>query len=481
MVAAGEWDGVRRLYKRWNGTFPTGLLGEVRGILRENDIEHRTRDLRAKPEGNRNWTLKLPFELRYYQREAIDTCKRTQRGVISLPTASGKTVAFSVLIGELSVAPTIVYVPNRLLLHQTSKDIARFLRDVDGKTMEIGRVGDGICEIRDVTVMTIQTAITAYNMAYDRNKGTVRRLSKSEITKDGNAPYKKKRRNVEDEEDEDLGFVNENKVAIKHLIESARMVVCDECHRAASFLYQEILKRSKAAFYRFAFSGTPWREDNTGLLITASFGRVTYQRSHSELIREGFLSRPYVIMADVPKSCIPRATMDTYRDVVKHCIIDCDARNKLIAAVANQVNLLGPTLMLVHEIPHGRTLEKMVPGSKFICAKTSKTEQNQAIHDLLTGKLPVLIATPVGDEGLDLVQLKVLILCHAGRSSGRLKQRVGRTSRIHEGKDYSLIVDFRDRNEYLASQGRNREKTFLDEEEWVVVRVTPEGWRSLTV
>lgn len=480
-VASGEWDGVRRLFKRWNGTFPTGLVGMVRGILRENGIEHIATDIRAKPVRNRNWTIKMPWDLRYYQREAVDTCKRTQRGVIELPTASGKTVTFSVLIGELAIAPTIVYVPNRLLLHQTAKDIEKFLRDIDGKVLTVGKVGDGICEIKDVTVMTIQTAITAYNMVYDRNKGTIKRLTKAEISKAGNTPYKKKRRNLEDDEDEDLEFVNENKAAIKELIGSARVVITDECHRASSFLYQEVLKRSKAAYYRFAFSGTPWREDNTEMLITASFGRITYVKTHSELIREGFLSRPYIIMADVPKSCVPKGSMETYRDVVKNCIIDCDARNRLIAAVAKQVSPMGPTLMLVQEIPHGRALEKIIPGSKFICAKTPKTQQHEAIKDLMSGKLPILIATPVGDEGLDLVQLKVLILCHAGRSAGKLKQRVGRTSRIHEGKSYSLVVDFRDRNEYLASQGRDREKVFLAEEEWVIVRVTPDGWKSLTV
>jgi superfamily II DNA or RNA helicase len=480
-VAAGEWDGVRRLFKRWKGTFPTGLLSMVRKILRDNDVEHIATDLRAKPERNRNWTLKMPFDLRYYQREAVDACKKSQRGVISLPTASGKTVTFSVLIGELTISPTIVYVPNRLLLHQTSEDIAKFLRDIDGKPIKVGKVGDGICKIEDVTVMTIQTAITAFNMVYDRNKGTVKRLTKKEISQAANGPKKKKRRRYEDPDDEDLDFVNENKAAISELIKTARVVICDECHRAASFLYQEILKRSKNAYYRYAFSGTPWREDNTGMLITSSFGRIIYEKTHSELVREGFLSRPYVIMTDVPKSCAPNISMETYRDVVKNCIIDSDARNRLIASIAKQVSPIGPTLMLVQEIQHGKALAKLLPESEFISAKTSKTKQHEAIQNLLSGKLPILIATPVGDEGLNLVELKVLILCHAGRSVGKLKQRVGRTSRIHEGKDYSLVVDFRDKNEYLSSQARDRERAFLAEEEWVIMRTTADGWESLRV
>lgn len=481
-VAEGKWDGVRRLFRRWDAVFPSGLLGMVRSILDENGIDYELVDIRSKPLSNRHWHLDLPFDLRYYQRETVDVCKAKGRGVCSLPTASGKTVTFSVLIGELGITPTVVYVPSLLLLQQTADAIQHFVRDLDDKPVEVGVVGDGVCEIKEITVMTVQTAITAYNMAYDPDKGTVRKLTKAEVAKAAAEPYKPKRRNLEDpDRSEDLGFVKTKKDEIRALIEGARVVICDEAHRAASFIWQEVLKKSKAAYYRFAFSATPWREDNTGMLITASFGRVIYEKTHSELIREGFLSRPYVFVAEVPSSMIPPIPMDTYQDVVKHCIVRCEPRNRMISEMATTLSSMGPTLMLVQEIPHGRTLEELTPGSRFICAKTPKTKKREAIQDLLSGKLPVLIATPIGDEGLDLVELKVLILCHAGKSAGKLKQRVGRTSRIHEGKDYSVVVDLRDQGEYLSNHSRRRERVFLQEEEWVVIRVTPDGWTSLRV
>lgn len=481
-VAEGKWDGVRRLYRKWDAVFPAGLLGMVRSALDDSHVEYEVEDIRSRPLANRQWRADLPFELRYYQRETVDICKRIGRGVCSLPTASGKTVTFSVLIGELGVSPTVVYVPSILLLTQTADAIREFVRSPDGKPVDVGIVGDGVCEIRDITVMTVQTAITAYNMEYDPDKGTVRKLTKAEIARVNSEPYKPKRRNTEDpDRTEDLGFVKTNKSEIRSLIQSARVVICDEAHRAASFIWQEVLKKSKAAYYRFAFSATPWREDNTGMLITASFGRVIYEKTNSELIREGFLSRPYVFMVRVPSSMIPAIEMESYKDVVKHCIVRNEPRNRLIAAMAEALSPLGPTLLLVQEIPHGRELEEIIEGSQFIYAKTSKKKKQEAIRRLLAGELPVLIATPIGDEGLDLVELRVLILCHAGKSAGKLKQRVGRTSRIHEGKDYSVVVDLRDQVEYLSTHGRRREKVFLQEEEWVVVRVTPEGWTSLTV
>src|SRR6185436_13675968 len=64
------------------------------------------------------WSLP---ELRWYQREAVTAWRDAgDRGVIVLPTGSGKTVVALGAIKELGVA-TLVLVPTRILLDQWAR------------------------------------------------------------------------------------------------------------------------------------------------------------------------------------------------------------------------------------------------------------------------------------------------------------------------------------------------------------------------
>ena len=66
--------------------------------------------------------------------------------------------------------------------------------------------------------MTIQTAITAFDMEYDRNKDTIIYLTPEQIQKKSES-LNKKRKSKNSEEDptlnEDLGFVIERKEVLK--------------------------------------------------------------------------------------------------------------------------------------------------------------------------------------------------------------------------------------------------------------------------
>ncbi len=61
------------------------------------------------------WTIPV---LRWYQREALERWDAANhRGVVALPTGSGKTVVALAAIAKLAVA-TLVLVPTRVLLDQ---------------------------------------------------------------------------------------------------------------------------------------------------------------------------------------------------------------------------------------------------------------------------------------------------------------------------------------------------------------------------
>lgn len=93
------------------------------------------------------------FDLREYQRLALDRWRRAgQRGVVVLPTGSGKT-----RVGMAAMAATartaLCLVPTRVLLEQWWKEISAVYPG------RVGRLGDGLRECAPITVATYASAV----------------------------------------------------------------------------------------------------------------------------------------------------------------------------------------------------------------------------------------------------------------------------------------------------------------------------------
>ncbi len=98
-----------------------------------------------------NPTFHAP-KLREYQEEAVWAWKRAStRGIIALPTGSGKTrVALSAM--ALLGVPVLVLVPTRVLMSQWMSELKNVYNG------EVGQMGDGVQRLRVVTVSTFESA-----------------------------------------------------------------------------------------------------------------------------------------------------------------------------------------------------------------------------------------------------------------------------------------------------------------------------------
>jgi len=96
--------------------------------------------------------FKRPLELRPYQEEALRTWERRgRRGVVVLPTGSGKTrLAIAAIAG--SAMASLCLVPTRVLLEQWVRELSERVAG------PIGRLGDGDHVIAPVTVATYESA-----------------------------------------------------------------------------------------------------------------------------------------------------------------------------------------------------------------------------------------------------------------------------------------------------------------------------------
>ncbi|MEY4577118.1 MAG: hypothetical protein RL701_1821 [Pseudomonadota bacterium] len=92
-----------------------------------------------------------PVELRPYQQTALMTWAHEQRGLVVLPTGSGKTRLACAVMAACRV-PTLCLVPTRVLLHQWCKEISRHYRG------PVGCLGDGNQALESITVATFESA-----------------------------------------------------------------------------------------------------------------------------------------------------------------------------------------------------------------------------------------------------------------------------------------------------------------------------------
>lgn len=92
----------------------------------------------------------------------------------------------------------------------------------------------------------------------------------------------------------------------------------------------------------------------------------------------------------------------------------------------------------------------------------SQKEQKKIIEEFSEGKINVLCATSIGEEGLDIPEVNVVIFYETIPSAIRKIQRSGRTARLIEGKLIMLITKgTRDEAHFYVSRAREKKMNSL--------------------
>jgi len=79
--------------------------------------------------------------------------------------------------------------------------------------------------------------------------------------------------------------------------------------------------------------------------------------------------------------------------------------------------------------------------AQTVLGTTPTKEREQAIHDLGSGRLQVLVSVDVISEGTDVPSVGAAILLRPTQSEGLYLQQVGRVLRPAPGKTHALILD----------------------------------------
>lgn len=87
----------------------------------------------------------------------------------------------------------------------------------------------------------------------------------------------------------------------------------------------------------------------------------------------------------------------------------------------------------------------------------NQKEQKKIIEEFSEGEINILVATSIGEEGLDIPEVNAVIFYEPVPSAIRAIQRAGRTARLMKGKLIILITKgTRDETSYYASRSREK-------------------------
>lgn len=343
----------------------------------------------------------------------------------------------------LIAAMQTAYFGKRAIIYVIGKDLLHQLHQFFSKIFDVpvGIIGDGQCDIQDINIASVWTV------------GQALGLEKSKILMDNENSEKK--------------IDREKYISILDLMRSAKVHIFDECHLAACDTIQEISKNINPE-HIYGMSASPWRDDGADMLIEGIFGSTIVNISASQLIREGYLVKPFIKFVKVPK--LEEKLDKKYQTIYKNYIIENDARNQKIITATNSLVEQGyRPLVLYSKLNHGKKLfeeiSKNVPVT-LLSGKDSQDIRQEAKNDLESGKIKCIVASTIFDIGVDLPALSGLIIAGGGKSSVRALQRIGRVIRLYEGKTHAAVIDFVDQATFLKQHSVIRYKIYSYEEDF---------------
>ncbi|MFZ4536296.1 TOTE conflict system archaeo-eukaryotic primase domain-containing protein [Propionivibrio sp.] len=369
---------------------PRGCLDTALDLLKENGIRcdvHDERFVGQPIDASFAGTLRLD------QETAVANMLHHDSGVLSAPTAFGKTVIAAAMIARRGIN-TLVLVHRTELLRQWQERLQAFLGVGKGV---VGSIGGG----KPRPTGKIDIAV-------------MQSLSRQD--------------------------------EINPLVENYGQVIVDECHHVGAKSFEAILKRVRAK-YVLGLSATPIRRDGQQPIIFMQCGPIRHTAARPESAPHDLEVAPHRVdtRIDLPQEA-------GIQDVFRHIAND-PQRTAAIAAEVETAYCQGrKVLVLTERTEHLDAILAALPekiASIFVLhGRLSKKLRATLIAELdaLSPDAPrVLLATgKLVGEGFDHPPLDTLVLAMPVSWKGTLQQYAGRLHREHATKTDVRIIDFVD-------------------------------------
>jgi superfamily II DNA or RNA helicase len=229
------------------------------------------------------------------------------------------------------------------------------------------------------------------------------------------------------------------------------LVMVDETHHVGEDGQFDQLLGTLTESLQFGVTATPWRGDAYD--IEHRFGRASYKLGIEEGMKRGYLTTvDYRLFVD-------NIDWDEVRNASEHSysIKDLNSRlflpqrdDAIIDALKDAWNTTRSPrgIVFCQTIEHCERMQsqlRTVPGwqeSAALHNDLPKREQQQRLLDFRAGRIPILVAVDILNEGVDVPDVNVLVFARVTHSRRIFVQQLGRGLRLREGKEKVIALDF---------------------------------------
>lgn len=223
-------------------------------------------------------------------------------------------------------------------------------------------------------------------------------------------------------------------------------IIIDECHHAASKSYSAIMSYFRPSF-TLGLTATPERADGEDMLKV--FKNVAHKMDLETAVKRGILApiRCFRVKTNIDLSNVRyRGAQYNHLDLESKLFIP--ERNKLIVetylAYASDHNTVVFCASVAHADMIRDAMRKAGVAAESVSGRIPEIRRRQILADYEQGRVKVLCACDLLNEGWDSPRTDVLFMARPTMSRTVYLQQLGRGVRKHEGKESLIVFDFVD-------------------------------------
>lgn len=219
------------------------------------------------------------------------------------------------------------------------------------------------------------------------------------------------------------------------------LVVCDEAHHSISQSWQKVLNHFDSHAKVLGVTATPDRGDKRNL--GEYYENVAYELTLLDLIRDKYLVPVKVktCPVDIDMGQVHQSTGDYDSNDLDEAI-----RPYLDEIIQQIIEHAGDRKVLVFLplIATSQLFAQMACGYGLNAAHVSgeSDDRKSVLHDFSKGHIQILSNAMLLTEGYDEPSVDCVVILRPTRSRALYSQMVGRGTRLFEGKDNLLLLDF---------------------------------------
>ncbi|MDL2322846.1 DEAD/DEAH box helicase family protein [Bacteroidales bacterium OttesenSCG-928-A17] len=391
---------------------PRGCRSSLIQLLKASSVESIFDD---KRNAGRQIDVSFKGTLREEQHSAAEALLQHENGILSVPTAFGKTVIGASLIANRK-CNTLVLVHLQTLCDQWKKSLEQFL-EINESLPEpekkrgrkkvrsiIGQIGSGKNSSSGIIdIALVQSLIH------------------------------------EDEVDE--------------IVKNYGMVIVDECHHASSLSFEKVLSETNAK-YIYGLTATPSRQDGQHPVTFMLCGPIRYSVNAKEQAGKRDFEHYIIPCFTAFRKPFTQAEIDWHITKIYTALAEDETRNQQIATDVTEAVGNGRTpIILMQRTEHVMQLASILQGQTDAhiitligSASTKlKKEMTTSLETIPPDERLIIIATGkyIG-EGFDYPRLDTLFLASPVAWKGTLAQYAGRLHREYPGKQDVIVYDYVD-------------------------------------